>query len=79
MTYINTVRTLAEVQAALSGVSYTKAHVNHHAAVLGWWSGNVCLDDVFTLVANEAARGTITVRLDDRWFVVKKGEVVCLY
>ncbi len=76
MTHLNTVRTLAEVQAALSGVSYTKAHVNHHAAVLARWSGNVCLDEVFTLVANEAARGTLTVRLDDRWFIVKEGEVV---
>jgi hypothetical protein len=76
MTCLNTVRTLAEAQAALSGVDYSKALVSHHGTLLGWWSGNIDLDDVFSLTAEEAARGSLTVTLDDRWFIVKKGEVV---
>lgn len=69
-------RTLKEIQAALSGVEYSKAVVRHHGQVLGWFRGSVDLDDVFALVANEAARGTLTVQLDDKGFIVKEGEVV---
>jgi hypothetical protein len=69
-------RTLNEIKQALSGGQYSKAVVHHHGAVLGWFRGSVDLDDVFSLISNETARGTLTVQLDDKGFIVKDGKVV---
>jgi len=75
------IRKLDEVKAALSGATYRTGNVAHQGNLLGYWpwGAPISLDAVFAIVEAEAKRGTLIVTLDDRWFVVKEGEVVYLH